>query len=412
MIKPQLSFRSEKQISFLSRNIAQNFANRGHSWTAKIQTILRDFKEELEMKSLKELSEEKIQEYVSELKESVENGDIKAETAQTYISALNSIIDYTNYVRDTNFNSVSAAENGIHSSADYADKSVSPETHQSFQNFLEERYDNTGDERFQALELATELQREFGLRFRESAGLNIFTVEKALETGKLELSREDWTKNARERVIEIRTEEQKELLSNVKDFLENQKSVNLAGADNWKDYNPIASFRSFADYNRQEFNQTYQEQYNFHGERHFWAQERYSQLWEEKVGIRIEAPIKYYSEQLQQAGWDGSGKFYDAVLELNIKPFWEYVQEEILSTKQEELNFPDLFQSESSEVTSEPDIFSLNEQPEQQEYTQENLLEMPDLSDLFEIDKEIRLEISEELGHSRLDITNTYLGHP
>ena len=144
----------------------------------------------------------------------------------------------------------------------------------------------------------------------------------------------------------------------------------------------------------------------------------YSKLWEEKTGVSILSPIQYYSQELEKAGWDQNQdnmKFYEAVKEYDIKPFWEYVQKEIQSAKQEELNFPDLFQSESSEITPEPDIFSFdseNEQPEQQEYTQENLLEMPDLSDLFEIDKEIRLEISEELGHSRLDITNTYLGHP
>ena len=400
--KPQLSFRSEKQISFLSRNIAQNFANRGHSWSAKVETVLRDFKEDLGMKSLKQLSEERIQEYVSELRESVHNGEITGKTAQTYISALNTIIDYTNYIRDTNFNSVSAAENGIHSSVDYSDKSISQETHQSFQNFLSEKFEQTGDSRFQALQYATELERQFGLRFRESAGLNRETIEKALESGKLELSREDWTKNAREREVQIRTEEQRELLSNVKDFLENQKSVNLAGAQHWKEYSPIASFRAFADYQRQEFSNIFGEQYNFHGERHFWAQNMYSQLWEEKTGVSIQAPIQYYSEQLEKAGWNGDDglKFYEAVEKYDIKPFWEYVQDSIEQK----------FQSESSEVTPEPDIFSLNE-PEQQEYDQSNLLEMPDLSDLFEIDKEIRLEISEELGHSRLDVTHTYLGH-
>ena len=401
--KPQLNFRSDKQISFLSRNIAQNFANRGHSWSAKVETVLRDFKEDLGMKSLKQLSEERIQEYVSELRESVHNGEITGKTAQTYISALNTIIDYTNYIRDTNFNSVSAAENGIHSSADYADKSVSPETHQSFQNFLEERYDNTGDERFQALQYATELQREFGLRFRESIGLNQETISRALETGTMELSREDWTKNAREREISIRTEEQRNLLENVKNFLEENKSVNLAGAQDSKSYSEIASFRAFADYQRQEFSNIFGEQYNFHGERHFWAQSMYSQLWEEKTGVSILSPIQYYSQELEKAGWDQNDglKFYEAVQEYNIKPFWEYVSDTIQEHLQEQ---------NQTNILEMPDIFGLNE-PEQQEYDQSNLLEIPDF-DIFEIDKEIRMEISEELGHSRLDITNTYLGHP
>ena len=32
------------------------------------------------------------------------------------------------------------------------------------------------------------------------------------------------------------------------------------------------------------------------------------------------------------------------------------------------------------------------------------------ISEAREIDREIRQEISEQLGHSRLDVTNTYLG--
>ena len=365
--KPQLSFRNDKQISFLSKNIAISFTHRGHSWSSKIQTVLRDFKEDLGIKSLKQLDMEKINEYVQELKESVENGDITGKTAQTYISALNTILDYTNTVNNTNFQSVSAAENGIHRIIDYSDKSISETTHENFQSYLQEKFKQTGDTKFQALQYAVSLEREFGLRFRESAGLNLNTIEKALETDKLELSRQDWTKNARERTVEIRSEYQKELLSNVKDFLEKLESINLAGAQDFKSYQEIASFRVFADSQRQEFSNNTGEQYNFHGERHAWAQERYTELWQEKTGVSIQAPIQYYSQELQQAGWNGEGmKFYEAVKEFEIKPFWDYVRDQA-------------------------DI---------------------SIDKAMEIDKEIRTEISEQLGHSRLDVTNTYLGHP
>ena len=369
MFKAQLSFRNDKQISFLSRNIAQSFANRGYSWSSKVETVLRDLKETTNINTLKKLNEEKIQEYVSELRESVENGEITGKTAQTYISALNTILDYVNTVNNTNFQAISAAENGIHRSIDYSDKSVSNEVHSNFQNFLSEKYQETQDTRFQALNYAVELEREFGLRFRESAGLNKETIERGLENGKLELSRQDWTKNAREREVQIRTEEQRNLLENVKNFLEENKSVNLAGAQEAKSYQEIASFRSFADYIRQEFNQIYQEQYNFHGERHAWAQERYSELWREKVGVEIQAPIKYYTHELEKVGWDPNQdnmKFYEAVEKYEIKDFWDYVQD----------------QADMA------------------------------VDRLMELDKTIRMEISNELGHSRIDITNTYLGHP
>ena len=367
--KAQMSFKNEKQVEFLSKNIAQYFADRGTSWADKVATVLRDLKETTDINTLKKLDEDKIQEYVQELKESVENGDIKAETAQTYISALNTILDYTNNVNNTNFSSVSAAENGISASVDYSDKSVSGEVHQSFQSYLQEKYQEIKDEKYQALHYAVELQREFGLRFRESVGLNKETIEKGLESGKLELSRKDWTKNARPRTVEIKTNTQREALERAKNYIEKTGKVNLAGAEKEKHYREIASFRNFADRARQEFTKT-GGNYNFHGERHAWAQSQYTLKWEQKTGVAIQSPIKYYSEQLERAGWDSSGKFYDAVKEYDVTPFRDYVQEQIQD--------------------------------------QSKLLEMPDI---LEIDREIRQEISEELGHSRLDITNVYLGH-
>ena len=364
MIKGQMSFRNEKQVSFLAKNIGHNFANRGFSWSSKIETVLRDLQENHALNTLKKLDEEKISEYVEELKESVENGDIKAETAQTYISAMNTIIDYTNTVNNTNFQAISASQHGINANVDYYDKSISPEVHQSFQSFLQEKHQEIKDEKYQALQHAVKLQRELGLRFRESAGLNIKTIEKAIKTGNLELSRQDWTKNARERTIEIQIPEQRFTLEKTKDFLKDSGKNNLAGGKDWKEHKPISSFRNFADRVRQDFNNQKKEQYSFHGERHHWAQSQYSAKWEQKTGIEIQSPIKYYSEQLEANGWNGSGKFYHAVKNFEIKSFSDYVQEQT------------------------------------------------GIDNFREIDKEIRLLISEELGHSRLDITNTYLGHP
>ena len=361
------TFRNNTKASILSKEIS-HFHNRGEAIAGKIQTVLNYIRSETDITHLKNLNEETIKEITNEISERVHNGEIQANSGATYISALNQVIDYTNYFFNKEIEQIHYSDY-FSKSIDYADKSVSPETHQSFQDFLSEKYQETQDTRFQALQYAIELERSFGLRFRESAGLNQNTISRALESGRIELSRQDWTKNARERSIEVRTEEQKQLLQEVKNFLENTGKINLAGADNWKSYQEIASFRAFADYQRQEFSSSTGEQYNFHGERHFWAQNMYSQFWEEKTGIRLEAPIKYYSEQLQQAGWNGENKFYEAVKELEIKPFWEYVQDQFKD--QADLN----------------------------------------IDKMFEIDKEIRQEISEQLGHSRLDITNTYLGH-
>lgn len=358
------SFRNNSKASILAKEIS-NFHNRGFASAEKVQTVLNTIRETAEIKHLKDLNSDKVQEVVREIAEKVQENDISGKTGATYISALNQIVDYTNHFFDKNIEQIHYSDY-FSKSIDYADKSVSETIHENFQNFLQEKFETTGDERFQALQYAVELQRSFGLRFRESIGLNKETIERGLENGKLELSRQDWTKNARPREIEIRTEYQRELLQNVQKFLENQKSVNLAGAQEAKSYQEIASFRSFADNIRQNFSEQTGENYNFHGERHFWAQNMYSQLFEEKTGVSIQAPIQYYSQELEKAGWDGSGKFYEAVKNFEIKDFWEYAKD----------------QADMA------------------------------VDKLLEIDKEIRMEISNELGHNRLDITNIYLGHP
>jgi hypothetical protein len=352
------SLKNNWSTNAVARTISDHI-NRGFATAEKVETVLREMKE-FGIRNINKLDENKIQQVAEHIAERVHEGEISGKTGATYFSALNSIIDYVNHNFNKEINELRYSEFDIHKDTDYRDRSISEQTHQNFQSFLEQKYQETGDNRLQALEYATELQREFGLRFRESAGLNIETIEKALESEKLQIGREDWTKNAREREIEIRSEEQKELLNKVRNFLEQQEKINLAGAENSKEYRPISEFRSFADNIRGEFSK----EYNFHGERHFWAQERYSQGFQEKTGVSIEAPIKYYSEELSKSGWTG-GKFYEAVKEAGIKNFWEYASERT----------------------------GLN------------------IQELKSIDKEIRQEISEQLGHNRLDITNVYLGH-
>ena len=363
-MKAMGSFKNNTKSSILSREIAE-FHNRGFASAEKVQTVLNMIRNETEIKHLKNLDESKVQEIAQIIAEKVQEQDITGKTGATYISALNQVVDYVNFHFDKEISELRYSDFDIHKSTDYSDKSISSEIHQSFQNFLEQKFEQVKDEKYQALQHAVELQREFGLRFRESAGLNEKTIEKALEINKLELSREDWTKNARERSIEIRTESQKELLEAVRDYLKENNTVNLAGADNYKDYNSIASFRNFADQIRKDFSSQTGQNFNFHGERHHWAQEKFSNMWQERTGTKMQAPIKYYSEQLQANGWTGEGKFYNAVAENNIKNWFEYAKKET----------------------------GLN------------------IQEIKEIDKEIRQEISKELGHSRLDITNTYLGH-
>jgi len=195
-MKAMGSFKNNTKSSILSREIAE-FHNRGFASAEKVQTVLNMIRNETEIKHLKNLDESKVQEIAQIIAEKVQEQDITGKTGATYISALNQVVDYVNFHFDKEISELRYSDFDIHKSTDYSDKSISSEIHQSFQNFLEQKFEQVKDEKYQALQHAVELQREFGLRFRESAGLNEKTIEKALEINKLELSREDWTKNAR-----------------------------------------------------------------------------------------------------------------------------------------------------------------------------------------------------------------------
>ena len=216
------SLKNSWSINAVSQAVASHI-NRGFATAEKVETVLREMKKELEVRNINKLDEDKVQEIAERIAERVHSGEITGKTGATYFSALNSIIDYVNHNFDKEIEGLRYSEFDIHKDTDYQDRAVSEDLHNNFQSFLQEKFEEIKDNRLQALSYAMELQREFGLRFRESAGLNVETTKKALESEKLQIDRKDWTKNARERVVEIKTETQKELLSEVKNFLEKQE---------------------------------------------------------------------------------------------------------------------------------------------------------------------------------------------
>ncbi len=356
----QTKFRTQAQTNFLARQIVQEYNHRSEDNFVK--TVLNDLREQEIINNLRQLDKSKIQEYIENLQERLNDGEITNTTTANYVTALNTVIDYTNFVTNSELEHISAKEFGLQRTFDYSNKSLSPEQHNSFQNYLQDKLQETGDTRFERLSASLELQKSFGLRAKESFGLRSETIEKGLESGKLHLTKHDYTKNGRPRTIEVKTPEQRETLQKVQNLLRENNLKSLAGEKNLA--REVKSFKSFAYNQVTSYNKETSEKFNFHSERHAWAQEKYSEMWKERTGVSIQAPIKYYSERLQENNWDGSGKFYDAVKEFEVKPFADYVQEQV-----------------------------------------------PEIDNFREIDQEIRMEISEELGHSRLDITHTYLGH-
>ena len=262
----QTTFKNEHSASYLARDIAQYF-NKGSAIEGKIETTLNTLREVTGVRGLKQIDSQVIEAYVSVLQDKVENSELSRHTAETYVSALNRIIEYTNTHLNKNLETISQSQAGLsRDSFQYIDRSVSKNTHEAFLSFLNQK----NDIKAQALSYSVELQREFGLRLRESLVIKQTTIQQALKSGYLHLTGQDGTKNSRTRDIPVRTEAQKELLNSILDF---QKENNL------KSLAPTTHLReqySFAKNIQNEFNKSHinSDYFHYHGERHAYAQRR------------------------------------------------------------------------------------------------------------------------------------------
>jgi len=265
----QTDIKTPKKASYVAYNVSQSF-NKGSAIESKIETVLNQLRDELGVKGLKRLDEQTIESYTAILQERVQTNSLSRHTVETYVSALNRIIEYSNHFLGKNLETISQSQFELtRGSFQYVNRAVSESRHNVFLSFLSEKSD---DIRAQTLQHSVELQRNFGLRLRESLAIKRETIEQALRTNTLHLTARDGTKNSRSRDIPIRTEAQKELLKSILNF---QKENNL------RSLIPTTYLQeqyNFAKNIKDEFNKAYKnEHYHYHGERHSYAQERLSQ---------------------------------------------------------------------------------------------------------------------------------------
>jgi site-specific recombinase XerD len=259
----QTSFKNAHKASYLAKEIASYF-NRGSALENRIETVLNHLREWTSTKSLKELDNQRVESFISALKDRVESGELSKKSAENYLSALNRIVEYVNHRLDKNLETVSPREVGLSRGPfEFVDRAVSWETHQKFKDFLGQKEDI----RAQALGYSVDLQRLCGLRLKESIAIKESTIERALSTGVLSLGREDGTKNGRERDIEIRNEAQREALERALGFMKEHGLSSLCPTESLKEqYN-------YAWNVAKEFREETKESFTFHGERHAFAQE-------------------------------------------------------------------------------------------------------------------------------------------
>ena len=234
---------------------------------AQAVRMLADFaKDEYNLKDIAKLERSQMEDFANNLLEKVDSGEISTGHTANIISSLNSMFNY--FYRDDL--KLSAREYGLSRGKQFSgvDKSVSDDLHNKFVNFLMDKFTASGDSRYEALRLQVELQRNAGLRFKESA---LFSGRELGRNGKLCISK--GTKGGQPRTFNT-TEKQKELINSVKVFRKEANFTKSLIPNNMT----FKEWRHFAYHVTKEFNTENGTKYSFHGERHHYAQSRYKEL--------------------------------------------------------------------------------------------------------------------------------------
>lgn len=295
---------------------AYRLKGNGYGANETVKTALAHFtehiKEQFGIKDLRYIQREHVVSYALSLNERFENGDISASTAQNYLSPVNVALENA---RLDNFCRVEGVRDvGLPTRTGIAkkDKSASQAQHNYAVEHAPER-----------LRAQLELQRQLGLRFKESC---LIDAREALkQVGKYnKVTIENGTKGGRERDIPITSYHQFEALKRAAEIQACDRSL-------------VPSNQTWAQYQSQSYRNIKHIGIHFHQERHHYANTRY----EEIVGCL--SPVKSKIEHTKHIG---------------------HLAHELCITKTEAALF----------------------------------------------DKKARQTIAEELGHSRISITNNYLG--
>ncbi len=332
--KKMVSIRNSSSIHRTAFLISREI-NRGQAILDKIQTVLTSLRYDTGARNIEKISPGQIEQYLQNLIEKIEDEKLSRVTAASYVSALNTALSYAS--RGDLL--VSAKEYGLsrgsHTPADLAN-ALSSRDH--FLQFLQDKASKTGNTNYSALNISVRLQGELGLRFRESVRIQARTIDAALKSGILHLhARGDGTKNGRARDIPL-SSQQINILRSTRDFLRGNKQHNLIDPNKaYKEY------KDFAYDALKAFTSSSNSYFHFHGERHAFAHQLFSSLWQQQTGKSILPPV---IAGLRGADWVKYAQSKTGLPENKIK----------------------------------------------------------------EMDKEIRLEVSHQLGHNRINVTRDYLG--
>ena len=287
--------------------LSLNSSNGGYK--SALTTFAKFLKEDQGLRDLRKVDKETIREYGEHLAERVEIGTLAASSAHDYVSAMNTAMSVARGNDDLRMTAVKDFGIPERSGVAVENKAISAVEHERITSSLNER-----------MSAIVELQRELGLRLKESCLINAKDVYKqALEHGIVKI--DTGTKGGREREVLITSDSQIEALR-------------VAADQQGNHYSMTPSDQTYIQFQRELYKEVGR---GMHGERHHYAQARY----EQELGVK--SPIA--------AGIAHKDRF-------------DYIAKELNLTKEK----------------------------------------------AKEKDHNARLKVSNELGHGRIQITNSYLG--
>ncbi|PFG45152.1 integrase-like protein [Vibrio sp. ES.051] len=280
------------------------------------KSALYDFAKHLKengVNDLRKVEKMHVLKYAHYLNERFENGVISASTAQNYLSKVNVAMEYARLDRSCRVDGVNDAGLPSRTGVAVFYKGVGVEQHQNALKTLTGRL---------GAQLA--LQREIGLRFKESCLINAKRVlGHALRTGVIRI--EGGTKGGRLREFPVSSPAQIRALKIAAEIQKDHTSM-------------VPQNMSWAQYQSQCYREISGSGVNFHGERHHYANARYETL------TGVESPVNSgFSHGLEHL------KYMSTTLDISL----EHARQ---------------------------------------------------------LDHDARLQVAQELGHGRVNITNNYLG--
>jgi len=265
------------------------------------------------IKTLNQIERSHVQAYAEHLNERHENGELERASPSTMLSAVNTAMKTARQDSKLSVNPVREA--GLPSRTHIAtvDRSATQADHDDAKNAISSR-----------LAAQLDLQREIGLRFKESSLINAQKILHEAETrGKIRIF--SGTKGARPRDVPITSQSQIDALRQAAHIQDKDRSL-------------VPNHQTWAQYQNQSYREITQTKIDgFHSERHHYANSRYESI----TGVK--SPV--------QSGVEHKKHITHIVNELGI-------------TRQKAI----------------------------------------------QVDREARITVSRELGHSRISITNNYLG--